>query len=389
MIEDFANWLTQEWPKRPTGWDLATARRPELRNIHRALSDKQKLALNSVTVVSTDSLPRTVPDVTSGAIREFYKGFKPRWIDIIDGVPADLTFNRDFSKLVEEKHEGRKCIVLVGAAGSGKTTALMTSALHISRSKSTPVYFLRESVSDLSEIVLALEQLNTSAFYLFIDKIEPMRNDIAKVLESGLTKNVCIIGSERLNIWNRRVKTVVQPFTLELFKIDKLKTPDAPAIISKLEKYGPWTRLQLMKPEQRVAEIYGKADRQLLVGLMEVTTGLGFTQIIKNDFNNIGDDRHKKFLVIVGLASMHRSTLSSNIVGSALSNLGIGEDVNVMSEDTEGIVVTASKKFSARHPVYVRELFDKIVPVDMIKDCLIALLEAFADYEAPVIKNVS
>jgi SIR2-like domain len=50
-LKDFADWLAREMPKRPTEWDLATARRPELRNIHRALTDMQKRAQNSVTLV--------------------------------------------------------------------------------------------------------------------------------------------------------------------------------------------------------------------------------------------------------------------------------------------------------------------------------------------------
>ncbi|RVC81561.1 hypothetical protein EN745_09425 [Mesorhizobium sp. M4A.F.Ca.ET.022.05.2.1] len=33
-------------------------------------------------------------------------------------------------------------------------------------------------------------------------------------------------------------------------------------------------------------------------------------------------------------------------------------------------------------------MFEKIVPTTMIRDCLIAVLEAFSDYETPVIKNV-
>lgn len=387
-LKDFAEWLAHEMPKRPSGWDLATARRPELRNIDRALTDGQKRALNSITLVSADSLPRSKTDTTLGAIREFYKGYKPRWADILDGVPAELAFIKDFSKLVEEGHESRKCIALVGPAGSGKSTALMIAALHVSKASNTPVYFLREAVSDLKEIVIALEQINTSAYYLFIDKMEAMHNDVAEILAGAQTKHICIVASERLNIWNRRVKAIVEPSISRTFTIEKIRRPDANRILEKLEKFGPWTRLQPMTPEQRVKEIFNKADRQLLIGLMEATTGLGFTQIIDRDFKNVGDDRHKKFLVIVGLASIHRSTLSSHIVGSALSNLGIAEDVNVMSRETEGIIVTNAQKYSARHPVYVRELFEKIVPAAMTRDCLIAVLEAFSDYETPVIKNV-
>ncbi len=387
-LKDFAGWLDHEMPQRPTGWDLATARRPELRNIHRALTDVQKRALNSVTLVSADILPRPEADNTFGAIREFYKGYKPCWADILDGVPAELTFVKDFSKLVEEGHKHRKCIALVGPAGSGKTTALMVAALNVSKASNAPVYFLREAVSDLKEVVVALEQINNSGFYLFIDKIEAMDNEIAELLAGPQTKNICIVASERLNIWKRRVKATIEPFISKTFIVEKIRKDDARRILEKLERFGPWTRLQPMKPEQRVEIIYKKSDRQLLIGLMETAAGLGFTRIIDNDFRNVGDDRHKKFLVIVGLASIHRSTLSSHIVGSSLSNLGIEEGINKMSLETEGIIVTNANKYSARHPVYIRELFEKIVPTTMIKDCIIAVLEAFSDYETPVIKNV-
>lgn len=262
------------------------------------------------------------------------------------------------------------------------------AALHVSKTSNAPVYFLREAVSDIKDVIAALEQINTSRFYLFIDKIEAMHNEIAEILDSSDVKHICIVTAERLNIWNRRVKARIEPHVSKTFSVEKIRRPDAEKILEKLERFGPWTRLQTLSPAERMTAIFSKADRQLLIGLMEATTGLGFINIIDSDFKNVGDDRHKKFLVIVGLASIHRSTLSARIVGTALSNLGVVEDVNIMSRETEGIVVTNSKKYSARHPVYVRELFEKIVPTTLIRDCLIAVLEAFADYETPVIKHV-
>ena len=113
-LQDFAAWLKHEMPHPPTGWDLATARRPELRNIHGALTDVQKRALNSVTLVSADTLPRSERDKALGAIREFYKGSSHAGADILDGVPAELDFIKDFSKLVEEGYQSKRCIALVG-----------------------------------------------------------------------------------------------------------------------------------------------------------------------------------------------------------------------------------------------------------------------------------
>lgn len=386
-LQDFSDWLCREIPKRPSGWDLATARRPEFRNISQSLTDTQKRTLNSITLVNADTLPHSLRGA-GGAIRDFYKGYKPSWGDIIDDVPATLSFNADFSKIVQEGHEAKKCLALVGPAGSGKSTALMMAALDASKTSNAPVYFLREAVNDIKQIMLSLEQLNKSNFYLFIDKIESMHNDVAEFLAGPHAKHICIVASERLNIWNRRVKATLEPFVAKTYVIEKIRKSDTSLILEKLEKFGPWTRLQPLNYDQRVAEIYNKADRQLLIGLMEATTGIGFTQIISNDFKNIGDSKHQKFLVIVGLASIHRSSLSAHIVGSALSNLGIEEDVNRMSQETAGIVISNTRKYTARHPVYVRELFEKIVPTVMIRDCLVAVLDAFSDYETPVIKHV-
>jgi hypothetical protein len=77
-LKCFTKWLSSEFPKRPTGWDLAIARRPELRNIQKVLTDLQKRALNSVTVVSADTLPKLATDSAVGAIRVsvLVKGFQ-------------------------------------------------------------------------------------------------------------------------------------------------------------------------------------------------------------------------------------------------------------------------------------------------------------------------
>lgn len=387
-IQDFATWMKREIADIPTGWSLAVSRRPELRNIDRILSDRQKRALNSITLVSSDSLPRTSLNTEIGRIRNFYRGFKPEWADILDDIPANIAFIGNFIESIEQHAEKRKCIALVGQAGSGKSTAMMKAALHLSLNSNCPVYFLREPVSEINNVILSLEEINTDRFYIFIDKIDSMRKELREFIESSDAKNACVIFSERVNIWTRRVRDTLGPYTSYIFNVKKIVKEDASLILEKIEEFGPWTRLQGMNSAERLKEIYDRADRQLLIGLMEATTGVGFTQIIRSDFAGIGDDSHKQFLVLVGLASIHRYTISPNIVGRALVNLSIDEGVNVLASEVEGIVLSQGGKFAVRHPIYARELFEKIASPDMIKDCLISLLTAYADYEAPVIRHI-
>jgi len=389
-IDTLTAWLETEFPNPPSGWDLATARRPELQSLARGLSPALKRTLNSVTLVGDDTIPKISVESSSGQIRNFYKGYKPTWNDISENVHAQLATLRRFSEEVVTSHVGGKCIGLVGPAGSGKSTMLMSAALSASRSTTSSVYYLRDPVRNVRELVGSLSDINQNLFYIFIDKIEPMFEEIADILASpGGIGKACIVFSERLNIWNRRVKDTIEPHCSLVHQVGRITRNDAVIILERLEKYGAFTSLKPKTQEERVADIYSRADKQLLIGLLEATTGLGFTQIIRNDFASIGNDSHKKFLIMVGLASIHRANLSPAIVASALTNLEIAEDLNKLAGDTAGIVVNVSGKLSARHPVYVRELFEKIVPTQMIRDCIVAILHAFSDYEAPIIKNIN
>ena len=144
-----------------------------------------------------------------------------------------------------------------------------------------------------------------------------------------------------------------------------------------------------MTVAERQKELFDKSNRQLLIGLLETTNGLGFTQIIRRDYAEMGSEEHQKLLITVGLATIHRTPISANIVGRALQLGGVRGDATKLASETEGVVELSNGQLSARHPVYVRELFERIVNPELIRDCLIAILKAFADYHAPVIRNTS
>ena len=387
-LEDFANWMKSNFEdKKPTCRDLAYSRLPELAMLDCQLTDRQMRAFSSITLVEEDNLRAKVAK-SPGKIRNFYKGYKPEWSDILDEVPAELELVKQFTHFVRQKAAKKKCVALVGQAGAGKTTAMMMAALDLSRKSDRPVYFLREPVGNIKEVICALEEVNDDIFYLFIDKIESMRTELADALSSGDVVNASVIVSERVNIWNRRVKECIEPITSGVFTTERISREDSKKILVKLEQFGPWTYLQKLNPDEREKEIYSRSDRQLLIGLMEATTGRGFMEIIKSDFANIGSKNHRLFFMLIGLAGIHRCTIGSSIIGRSLSNLGIKEDTNTLMPQVEGIVLNQDDKLTARHPVYVRELFEKVVDPDELKDCLVALLGAFSDYKAPVIKNV-
>ncbi|WP_163266523.1 SIR2 family protein [Chelativorans alearense] len=384
-LADLADYLKAELGDAPTGWELATAKRPELKRLNTGLPAQQQRALNSILVVGRNTMPKGA--VAPGAIRNFYRGFKPSWMDIMDGVHAPLKSHSDFLAQLRSSSAQGKIIPLLGPAGSGKTTLLMATALSLSEAVTEPVYWLRESVSDIDEVILTIEEISSSPYYLFIDRIDAMVRQIADVFSSKKVQRGTIVFAERQNIWKRRIADNVSEFVHSKFSTDRIDKVDVDVILGKVQKYGPWTRLAQLSPRDQRKEIYNRSSRQLLIGLLEATNGLGFTEIIRRDYAEIGDDDHQKLVVLVGLATIHQSGITRNLVGRALSKCGVKSDINKIAEEVQGIVDYTSGVLIARHPVYIRELFERIVDPELIKECLIALLDAFADYTAPVIQN--
>ncbi len=198
-----------------------------------------------------------------------------------------------------------------------------------------------------------------------------------------------VVFSERQNIWHRRLREISEKYVANTFKLDRIQKTDVDPILDKLRRFGPWTRLEQMPIGERRKELFGKSSRQLLIGLLEATSGIGFTQIISRDYGDLGSDEHQKLLVTVGLATIHRTPIPVNVVGRALQLCGVNTDTMRLVNETEGVVELSNGQLSARHPVYVRELFERIANPELVRDCLIALLHAFADFQTPVIKHAS
>ena len=80
-----------------------------------------------------------------------------------------------------------------------------------------------------------------------------------------------------------------------MYHLDRIRQSDVDPVLEKLERFGPWTRLEQMTITERRKELFEKSSRQLLIGLLETTSGIGFTQIIRRDYAEIGSEEHRSF----------------------------------------------------------------------------------------------
>lgn len=394
-LTDFVKWLEDSFPTPVYPIEIAYNRNPALRELFSKETEKEKEKFinifDDIFFVSRKHF-KTANKAAEieRKIRSFYKGFKPEWVDIFDGVPAILTDTEKLYKIVTDSLiENVNLIVLYGPAGSGKTTLLKQVALQINENVDIPCYFLERPTPDFKLLIAELEKLHDSRFCLFFDRLDAHTLEIKDIIESRILNNGLIVGSESQRKWKGEIEDILGQHVAYSLKISLINQKDAQAILDKLEVYGPWTRLGKMSKSERKKELIDRSKRQLLIGLIETTYGAGFEKIIEKEFVEIKDEAEKIFVIIIGLATIHRYYIKHEYVSRALSHLGIAKSVSYFVGKLSGIVSYNNGNLLARHPVYVRHLFSEIIGAAELFPVLKSLLFSYTVYKSPISRNVS
>lgn len=390
-LADFVVWLKAEFSTPPTPIDILRKSRPELDMS--GVRDVQKYAhiFKNVVPVNRASLSLTV-NVDDGApIKRFYKGYKPTWHDILNNVPAVLKK----TKLIHDDLVGIKAsadsglICIFGNAGSGKSTVLKQLALMLSESADTNVYFVENVDNNLKELIEELERVNVGKYFVFIERLGEVSTPLAEILKTGVAKKCLFVGAESKSIWSFRVKEHLGEFAKKVEDISYIDDSDAAAILEKIEKYGNWARLGKMSKQARSAELVKKAKKQLLIGLIEATSGEGYDKIVKADYDNLSSDSHRNLLILAGLATFQRTHASEATLTRALSALGCEPNVHKLIKEMDGVVLFDNGKITARHYVYVERLLGSYIDRKILCSIIKAYIEAFCVYGNPIVKNIS
>lgn len=388
-LADFVTWLKSSFPTPFKPLDLALESIPQLSELLKS-NDAHKFAslFDHVTPIKRANLRGKKLD--SGAtILNFYKGFRPTWDDIVEEIPARLDVFDSARKLIDSNFLNNRIVPLVGPAGSGKTTLLMQLCFDIANEKGWEVFFIEQPIDHLIDTLEALERNSTASNILIgIDNIDFVSDQLQEIFASKRLQRTMFVGAERENIWKRKTRLRLDSYSFKPIVVDQFTNADAKKILEKLEKYGSWTRLGQISPEKRVSELIVRAQKQLLIALLEATFGIGYGQIIASDFSTLTTDEEKLCFLVVGLITDRKQDAPVTLVDRALSFLGILNRDVMVSSHLAGIVVNRSGKLSVRHPVYVRYILDHLVDPSLTVRALRALLEAFAQYESPVIQHV-
>lgn len=380
-LSDFISILAELFPKGLKPSDVLHTKNPWL-----SITDPKKYnlsAIKDILPVTNDTLK--FPTTLENSQRDFYKGFKPTWVDIVEKVPAELSFYKDSLKHIKNSPTG-KSFVLLGPAGSGKTTTLKQLAWGLRDSEK--VYYIDYTTSLLDALKFINDLENNRRHIVFIERISIHIDDLIEARDRKLTNNSVLVTAEREGIWISRIKEHFTEKDTSTFATNTITKGDAEQIIEKLEKYGNFTRLKKMKDHQRIKELHDKSSGQLLIGLLETTYGHGYEKIIKDEFRNLDSDDKRAIVFLTAIGTANNVPSSANTIQIALKALNYSENLDNYEHQMKGILTRTGATLALRHPVYAEKVIYNSASTTEKHKIIKGYLEAFAKYEKPTISNL-
>lgn len=387
-IDEFAHWVERIFPSGLDYLTVAGNNNPTLKRLLRGSRAEQEKRAGLLETVEQIGI-RPVEQVHAGTIRRFYRGFKPVWSDIENSIPATI---ESVSRLLDSTKaalaSNKRCVVVRGPAGSGKSTAARMVSYELAK-EGTAAFWVQGTDANMVGIIEELERANDSPFLIICDRLEHCADAVVRAIQGGKARRATFLGVESQHVWMSRVKGKFRNIAVTEHHVDRISQGDVNRILAKLERWGPWTRLAGMRESQRRRVLFDSSRRQLLIGLLEATQGMGFEQIIQRDFQNLSGDAHRKLLVVVGLASIHRLPLPITFAARAMRELGYDINPWTLVSEMDGVIHGQRRQLVARHPTYVRSLIESNVTTNDLANAVQALLTVFTAYQAPVVRSVS
>lgn len=285
---------------------------------------------------------------------DFLLGREPDWGDVQgSGFAVPRVFEETVLQDIES--ELPEAVFFTGTAGSGKSTSLRRAALHaeaggmrvlwLRRSASQSVGQLLRAASDQKADVVAIDQAERFGRRGF-ELIGGLIDLKVRVLASFSSSSFDDLGVER-QFGDHRVKTVVTPLLDDL---------DIHALLSALERARRLGRLASLTEEQRFREFKKRSHRQLLVAMLEATSGEKFEDKIARECTELNPELQLAYAA-TALATSNRYSLGTEDLLAIVSDVSTsGLSIIDRLERQHLLLPKESAHYVLRHPLVAQQV---------------------------------
>ncbi|MGA2672789.1 MAG: SIR2 family protein [Terracidiphilus sp.] len=272
---------------------------------------------------------RRIPSVAELSVHpdlktEYLLGSQPIWADIQSGRAVEREHDSEVWGQIERIRDsaGARGIVLVsGTSGSGKSTALMKAALRLSASGAEVGWVDPEE--DLSpRDIRSFAGQQRGPFALVIDDADVYGSQLTPMLrELVAEENPAIV---LIGIRSGRVDRFINSAVLEGSMLVETTVPlltdgDIEQLIDVLTRENRQGILRGLPRKEQVALFREQSGRELLVAMIQATSGKKFTEKVIEEFLELSEEQARIY-GLVAISSSFRFGLTSQDILIALAD---------------------------------------------------------------------
>lgn len=230
---------------------------------------------------------------------DFYNGTVADWRDIVQCFDAPRERFGDVWQFVisrANRRAGRVSFALLtGRSGDGKSTVLMRLAAElVGQGHNLVFYHKNDSFSLRAEQLLDLP--TDAVAFIFLDKVTRVEPDVLRGFLERLHREsvqAVVVAAAGRAIWDAFHLNLTNIADVCEFSLEEMTEADTEAMLDKLsadptradEYLGGLARLS---PEEQMALFRHKANRQLLVALIEAKHGRAFEAYVLGELDDLG-----------------------------------------------------------------------------------------------------
>lgn len=273
-------------------------------------------------------------------VRNFLRGDKPNWSligsnqhfvrDVEEDIFDDLL---DFATQEKSKVDVN---ILLGSAGYGTTTLLMSLAAKTVYERAGDVFMLRPGAMVIEGDVEYAASISTDSTFFFVDNFVENATKIRIAIHHLRERKISglfMLGA-RLNEWRQSFVTIRG----KEHQIGYLSDAEIDRLINCLEKHSELGILEPLDSELRYTAIKTKYQKELLVVLREATEGKSFDAILESEFRAIGNQISKDVYLCVCCLYQHGAYVRDGLLAQ-LMKMELTKLYEDTKESLSGVVI--------------------------------------------------
>ncbi len=302
----------------------------------------------------------------------FFNGFAPDW--------ADLTAQFDLPRFIYSAPNGIQetirsrlkgdrtlsIVSVVGVSGSGKTTLLRRAAFDM-RSEGIQVLRLKDNWkqsgnSPYSQIQFFIQHNPAPTLVLIDDaaaffSLSPLTFDGIDTIVSSCGAPVVLLVAEEPHHWSRIERTSFGKHpncAISCICVSHLNDAECKGLVDKiisLETTGQLTPKggASLDREVRLRLCVTRAERQLLVAMLQIRHGEGFREIIHKEFDRLGHDSSIQEAYALTCYFQSLNVLLPQRVLWKMLGLSASIEISRFQRETAELIIRKADGFVARH----------------------------------------